>query len=145
MNLRYRARDILYRRKYCINLLKIGIKLIDRRPARFGARRLRSRRRSLRPADNYTYGVAVFPGPSGMWRRALPGSWLQMRFRQALPAIVVLRRTALAVVRPHPSRARTSSLLDSADELFLRFASTDFLQSQIHVSRSRIASSRRFL
>lgn len=51
-----------------------------------------------------TYGIAMLPGPSGMRRRALPGSLLEVRLRQTLPPIIVLRRAALAVVGSHPSR-----------------------------------------
>lgn len=57
----------------------------------------------------------MLPGPSGMRRRALPRSLLQMRLRQALPAIVVLRRAALAVVGSHPSPR--DARLDSPDPI----------------------------
>lgn len=45
----------------------------------------------------------MLPGPGRMRRSTLPRALLQMRFRQAFSAIIVLRRAALAVVRSHPS------------------------------------------
>jgi len=58
-----------------------------------------------------TYGIAMLPGPGRMRRGALPGSLLQMWLRQALPAIVVLRRATLAIIGPHLLRGHFPDLL----------------------------------
>jgi len=63
----------------------------------------------------------MLPSPGGMRSGALPGSLLQMRLRQTLPAIVVLRRATLAVVGPHPSRGHFPDLLGKSLLTLLAF------------------------